>query len=123
MHGEKKRIETASAKVQTKLKPYVMYSSVVINNGVRGKKGEKSRKKAEREDGIKAHVEITNHIPEVEGVQYFDILDGKGRLPLRWKDLYELVSAGRVPQSWRNVFEESVHLSESMKQEATIMKH
>jgi hypothetical protein len=94
MHGDKKRIETASAKAQTKLKPNVMHSSVVIKNGVRGKKREKPRKKAEREDGIKAQVEITNHITEVEGVQYFDVLDGKGRLPLHWKDFYELVSAG-----------------------------
>ena len=44
--SDKKRIETASAKAQTKLKPNVMHSSVVIKNGVRGKKREKPRKKA-----------------------------------------------------------------------------
>ena len=54
---------------------------------------------------------------------FINILDGKGRLPKEWKDLYLQVSAGKVPLHWREIFEDSVHLSEAEKQEASYVEY
>ena len=62
----KKAIKTASTKAQIKLKSNVMCLSVVIKEGVRGKKREKPKKKAERDDDTKAQVEITNQMQRLK---------------------------------------------------------
>jgi len=59
----------------------------------------------------------------VEGRQFIDILDGMARLPKEWKELHLLVTAGKVPQSWREVFGDSIHLTEDKKREASYVKY
>ena len=123
MTGDQKRIETANAKCQTKLKPQVMEPSIKITTANIGKKRGPAKNKPTTQNATTAPIEIAFNEVYVEGRQFIDILDGMARLPKEWKELYLLVTAGKVPQSWREVFDDSIHLTEDKKREASYVKY
>ena len=43
--------------------------------------------------------------------------------PKEWKELYLRVTAGKMPQSWMEVFDDLIHLTEDKKQAASYPKY
>ena len=123
MTSDQKRIETVTSKAQTKLKPGVMDASVKLKQGSTGKKRGPAKNVPARLEAVTAPSDIAFVVVVVGGRKYIEFLNRKARLPKEWQELYILVTAGRVPQSWMKVFEDSVHLTEEKKQAAAYMKY
>ena len=76
MTGDQKRIETANAKCQTKLKPQVMEPSIKITTANIGKKRGPAKNKPTTQNATTTPIEIAFNEVYVEGRQFIDILDG-----------------------------------------------
>lgn len=122
MSSDQKRIQTMTAKAQTKLMPGAMDSGVLISEGVKGKARGPAKTKLAKAAGIVA-VELGYTVVQVGEEEFIEILGGKGRLPRAWEELYLLVTAGRVPQSWRAAFNACIHLTEAEKQKVGYTNH
>ena len=123
MRSDSQRIETASAKAQTKLKPGCMEATIKIREESQGKKRGPAKTKPTRHNKVTLLSDIDFKERTVGGKVYLEILDAKARLPKEWRDLYLLVSAGKVPESWTQVFDDSIHLSDERKEEAKFINH
>lgn len=105
MCSDSQRIETANAKAQTKLKPGCMEATIKIREESKGKNRGPAKTKPTRHDNVTVLSDIHFRERLVGGKLYIDISKGKARLPKEWRDLYLLVSAGKVPAYWTKVFE------------------
>ena len=117
MHGDVKKIESANAKAQTRLKRQVIEVDNTIVASVKRTKrtGVKSTR---QEKAVAAQMELFK-VTRVDGEDFIDIDNGKARIKKEWEELYLMISCGKVPLSWTKPFDDS-NLSDSIKQEASI---
>ena len=56
MHSDQQRIETATSKAQSMLKPGSMEATATIKDGIKGKKRGPQKKSAREEEGIGGNI-------------------------------------------------------------------
>jgi hypothetical protein len=98
-----KRIAATNAKAQTICKPECAAALKVITEESTGKKRGKGSYNINRSSLTTVPTEASNELETVvvNGEEFAVIMNGQGHLPIKWLELYILVSTGRVPQAWR----------------------
>ena len=117
MHGDVKRIETANAKAQNRLKRGVINGDNTITLSIKRHKRDNCKPYLHSK-AMAAPIESLK-VTNVDGVDFIDLDDGKARIKKEWEELFLMISCGRVPQDWMKPFDDS-NLSDALKQEAGV---
>lgn len=98
-----RRIAATNAKAQTICKPECAAALKAITEESTGTRRGKGSYSINRSSLTAAPTEASSECETVviDGEEFAVIMNGQGHLPIKWLELYILVSTGRVPQAWR----------------------